>query len=54
MFFLDLFEFRVRCNGKGDLDTRMSLFKLAFRTKLNNWWTKKAPKNVAEQTSTTK
>lgn len=44
----DLYEHRVRLNGKGDLNDRLSLFKLTFRTKLNNWWTKNAPKNVAE------
>lgn len=43
-FDLDLFEYRARCNGQGDLESRMSLFKLAFRTKLNNWWAKKGPK----------
>lgn len=47
-----LYEYRVVNNGKGDLKTRASLFKSAFRIKLNNWWSTHAHKMLPNQTQT--
>ena len=47
-FYSDLFEYRARCNGTGDLDARLRLFKHTFRTKLNNWWMKNGQKQDTE------
>lgn len=43
-FLIDLYEYRVLGNGQGDVDARKRLFKLCFRTKLNNWWSSNASK----------
>lgn len=40
----DLYEYRVFCDGVGDLVVRSRLFKLTFRTKFNNWWNSNAVK----------
>lgn len=34
----NMYDYRVLRNGRGDSKTRMGLFKLVFRSKLNNWW----------------
>lgn len=39
-YFSDIYEHRVIQNGMGDIAARCGLFKLAFRVKLNNLWTK--------------
>lgn len=33
-----LYEYRVLVNGRGDIKHRLSMFKLVFRTKFNNWF----------------
>lgn len=42
----DLYQYRVLRDGTGDLDYRARLFTLAFRVKLNNWWSKNAQKII--------
>lgn len=39
-----MYDFRVVSNGGGNISTRLKLFKLAFRTKVNNWWGANASK----------
>lgn len=39
-----MYDFRVVSNGGGNIAKRLELFKLAFRTKVNNWWTTNAAK----------
>lgn len=34
----NMYDYRVLCNGRGEIRTRLNLFKLVFRSKLNNWW----------------
>lgn len=33
-----LYQYRVLSNGNGDIKHRLSVFKLVFRTKFNNWF----------------
>lgn len=47
-----LYEYRVVHSGKGDLKSRASLFKSAFRIKLNNWWSTHAHKMLPYETDT--
>lgn len=42
--FTAMYDFRVVSNGKGNVPARLDLFKLAFRTKVNNWWNTNATK----------
>lgn len=44
-----LYERRVALNAKGDVKSRIGLFKLGFRTKLNNWWNANAVKILNEK-----
>lgn len=48
IYFSALYERRVLLNGKGDIKMRTEAFKLAFRTKLNNWWNTHASKILAQ------
>lgn len=43
--FLDLFEYRILLDGS-NVDSRSKVFKVAFRTNVNNWWFKNAPKVI--------
>lgn len=43
-FRTDSYDYRVLGNGEGDIEARLRTFKLAFRTKLNNWWISNASK----------
>lgn len=42
----DLYEYRVRRDGDGDVNGRINLFKTTYRQKLNNLWRKYEPKNT--------
>lgn len=44
--FTDLFDYRVLQDGQGELNGRIHLFKLAFRSKFNGWWDKQAEKII--------
>lgn len=34
----NMYEYRVLCNGRDNVKMRLSLFKLVFRSKFNNFW----------------
>lgn len=42
--FTDLYDLRVLSNGKDNVAARLKMFKLVFRSKLNNWWLANAHK----------
>lgn len=43
-FVSAMYDFRVVSNGSGNVAKRLDLYKLAFRTKVNNWWSSNAVK----------
>lgn len=45
-FISDLYEYRIRNDGTGDVAARLSTFKCGVRTKLNNWWSRNATKII--------